>query len=594
MGNRRSARKAPEDVRSLPTPEPSSQPQVDTESPSDQLHPSIEPAPMPVSDDEDEMVTPLSKKRKTTGGVTSLSTPLRRSARFTQSSPTPTVPIDQESPVASADHNVDSDLGQAESTDEDGDILASAPAKRRRVAKPTKQADFNGPEVDEDNWLVGDNEVEYISSGSEPVRKRKRRSRRDVRREQEELEADVDDLQDSDAEGSISADSATKRRTRGGPVTTQRDGDQEHFALLRRRRAGEKIPRVHDSDEEDESADGIDINLIGRPSQPSDQGSVHSSLDTGPEHDEEVVEEVAEDWIEEDSQENTESRRPQSDIPLEFTNFAKAPPKELFFHVVEWLVKNRIAPAFPRDDEIFRLAFRKVDDEVSAQAGSRLISSAWNAEFKYTILARPEAAISSDVPSWDATCDACNKTNHPAKYDFVLTGQPYYQKTLEPVDHDSDEEETGDVDVDEKGHIIASESRHFYLGTHCAANAQMGHKLTHWKYHLNETVLQYLTEQDVLSDQQIVARERKNKKAREKEAEAIVDTMEETGKIKELWSEFQGDLRDSRLGMSDYDSKARGKGRVGKVRTYVDGYIKEWNGDKYSMRRDTSMSADSD
>jgi hypothetical protein len=582
MGSpRKSSRIALRDDNGILTPEPSSQPEP---------KPAVESA---TDSEEDELITPAAKKRKVSGGVTSLSTPLRRSVRFENSSPTPAATSDGDSPVVVSERQVESDLGGAESTDDDVEVLASAPTKRRRPA-PTPRAAYREVTQREDNWLVDDDEeVEYVSSDSEPVQRRRKPSRQRRRQEQDELEADLEDLQDSDVEAS-----AKKKRTRGGPVRTKRDQDQEHLALLRRRRAGEKIPRIYDSDEEedeDDSSDGVDISLIGRPSQHQNEGdSVHSSSESDQELEQPTEEGAEDDWIEEDEETTHHSRRPESGIPLQFTNFATQKPKELFFHVVEWLVKNKVAPAFPRDDEVYQISMRKVDDEAKAQAGSRLISSAWNAEFKYTILARPDIAIGESGISWDATCDACNRTNHPAKYDFVLSGQPYYSNTLEPVDYDEDDEDTSGLAIDEQGRILAPEDHHFYLGTHCAANAQMGHLLTHWKYRLNETVLEYLKEQGVTSDEQIVAREKKSKKAREKEAEAIVDTMDATGKIAELWQGHRRNLADSRLGMVDYDAGkgARSKGRVGKVRTEVDGMIKEWDKDGYRERRSVSVDTD--
>ena len=77
------------------------------------------------------------------------------------------------------------------------------------------------------------------------------------------------------------------------------------------------------------------------------------------------------------------------------------------------------------------------------------------------------------------TCDACNKTNRPARFDFVLSGEAYENDTLEAVDNSDDEDEYDDAaSRDEKGHVLAKQTQHFYLGSHCAANAQMGHKLT--------------------------------------------------------------------------------------------------------------------
>jgi hypothetical protein len=187
------------------------------------------------------------------------------------------------------------------------------------------------------------------------------------------------------------------------------------------------------------------------------------------------------------------------------------------------------------------------------------------------------------------TCDACNRINHPARYEFVFFDQPYHKKTLEPVE--ADEEEDDGLTRDEDGHVLPDEGRRFYLGRYCAANAEMGHKLTHWKYRLNENVMEYLEEQGVLSAEAIVSREKMNKKKREKEAENIVENMEATGMIAEFWADFQNDLDDARLGMEDFQRKGgRSKGRIGAIRTTGNGVVREWNGDKYKVTRASSDS----
>ncbi|RMD41950.1 hypothetical protein DV735_g3145, partial [Chaetothyriales sp. CBS 134920] len=460
------------------------------------------------------------------------------------------------------------------------------PQRRRPAVKETKhgQSSRRAKPI-KDDFLVEDDEVHYMSSqNDEPPRDRKRLKReirpktprRRTREEQEELNADLEDLRDSSNE-----DVTKITRTRGGPVTTKRDQAREHLALLKRRRAGEKIPRVLDSDEDkdedsdDSAEEGQDINLIGQPSQSAwDKGPVDSSPDS-----------------------DSPGLRPHHDIPLEFTQYASAKPAELFVHVVEWLVKNKLSPAFARHDPIYRLAMGRVDDQVKAQAGSRLISSAWNATFKYTILARPIVTIDLLPGDWEdhlRTCDACNMSGRPARYDFVLTGDAYSHDTLEPLkDSDSEDDDASDeASQDEAGHTLAGQDRHFYLGSHCAANAQMGHKLTHWKYHLNEAVLQYLEEQNLLSADSVVARDKLSNKKREKEAEAVVDGMAAVGKIAQLWRDFQADLDDARLGMEDFQKKGgRLKGRIGVISTRGDdGIRREWRDGRYKETLELSDS----
>lgn len=601
----------------LPTPGPSSRLRPESSSPLSNAPTTPERRAArqeSEEEEEDELVIPSSKRRRTARNDNAADeTPVRRSSRLQNTSPPrPGTPSSRSSEVFShvevptprrRPSGALSDLASAETSDEDGDVLVSKPAPRRRTnvndsySEPLSVSNTSRPSnrwpSGVDDWLVDDDEVEYISSDEEDAPKRRkptkppRTPRRRSRREQEELEDDLEDLQDS-----VPEESAKQTRTRGGPVTTKRDKAREHLDMLKRRRAGEKIPRIHDSDEDE---DGVDINLIGRPVDDlSYVGSAHSSIDTEPEAEEPPLDE--EDFIEDDT--TGRLGRPHPDIPLEFTHFASAKPRELFPHIVEWLVKNKLAPAFTRNDALYKLAFDRVDDQVRAQAGSRLISSAWNATFVWTILARPQISIAAQ-PGMDdeliRCCDACNKTNRPARYDFVLSGDAYYKDSLEPVDNSDDEDDEADLEYDEAGHQLASQRQHFYLGSHCAANAQMGHKLTHWKYHLNESVLAYLEEQGTLSADAVVARDKMKHKKREKQAEATIDSMEETGKIEELWRDFQNDLDDARLGMEDYQKRGgRTFGRIGVIRSSgTDGKIREWRDNKYkeTIRLDSDSDA---
>ena len=556
-----------------------------------------------------------------------------------------------------------SDLGSPETSDDDV-VMVTKPKSRRKskldvddpfiVNNDDLQYESDGIQRKDktekkktrgDAFVVDDDDVEFISSEDEispTVNHKRRTSRRDddfiaddddvvdaeehgglrlqsltrprakalknrrarTQQEQNELDEDLQDLQDSDHE----IPKPKARRTRGGPVTTKKDKAREHLDLLKRRRAGEKMARVADSEEDSEDEqEGADINFIGKPDETiSDEGSLASETDSEPGVGNLEDKEVEDDFIEDEFIENdTEGRlgRPNRDIPLQFTNFASKKPKELFIHIIEWMVKNKIAPAFNRNDPVYNLALSRVDDQVKAQAGSRLISAAWGSEFKNAILARPNMSIQA-LPGEDddhiRTCDACNRSNNPARYEFVLSGEPYYSKTLEPVDNsdedeDEDEDETDDhsVTYDEAGHAIASSGTRFYLGRFCAANAQMGHKLTHWKWNLNNSLMEYLESQGVLSADAIVAREKMNKKQREKEAENIVDEMEDTGQIAEFWDEFGNDLDDARIGMEDYQKKGgRTKGRVGAIRSKRGRMVTEWDKDKVRTR--IAMESDSE
>ena len=466
----------------LPTPEPSSQIEqrstrarpaasekksIERPTPRSSLSsecsiPYLETESPPESDNSDEVVLRSIKRRRLARRADheDETTPTRKSSRVTRRSN----PLRRnsgglgsqlgvaESEIPSPVRSV-SELGEPETTGDEDEVLVTKPTQRRRRRKQLIEDPFV---VDDDrieyisddelaprirpkprkpipdDWLADDDEIKYITSDDElpalsssrkKTKEKRSKLRRRSRHEQEELEDDLADLRDSDH----SEDATETPRTRGGPVTTQRDRARQHFELLKRRRAGEKVPRVLESDEEEEEneEEPVDINnistgdgLIGAPLEISDdrQQSDQELQPEWPEEDDFVV----------DDQSSRRLGLPHPDIPLEFTSYASAKPKDLFIHVIEWLVKNRLAPAFGRDDPIFRLALSKVSDQVTAQAGSRLISSAWNVEFKYAILARPNLKMTylNDLEDGDdgiRTCDACNRSNHPARYDFVST-----------------------------------------------------------------------------------------------------------------------------------------------------------------------------
>ena len=456
-----------------------------------------------------------------------------------------------------------SDLGSAETSGNEDDVIVTDPAPKRRHQTTAK-----------DDFVVDDGHVEFISSDDEPVTPSKSRklsrhhkSPRDPRgrsqREQNELAEDLEDLQDLDTE-------VQETRTRGAPVNKKRDETRKHLEILRRRRAGEKIPLESESDDEGTPVDIEDITReVPRYSISSGDARPDSSDDSDEMPSNSNLDNYEDDFIIDDTSDRTGMHHP--DIPLEFTSYASARPRELFIHVIEWLVKNKLSPAFSRHDQLWTLAFQKIDDEVKGQAGSRLISAAWNAPFRRTLEARPNLQVvrlPGDEGDYIRTCDACNRTNHPAQYDFVFHGEAYHHKTLEPVESSEDDDNDDDAaSQDSKGHVLPAARQHFYLGRYCAANAEMGHKLSHWLHHLNQNLLTYLEEQGVLSAEQIVQRDKKNHTKREKEAENVVDEMRQTGVIDELWKDFKNDLDDARIGMEGHEKRGgRSKGRLGSIR----------------------------
>lgn len=74
----------------------------------------------------------------------------------------------------------------------------------------------------------------------------------------------------------------------------------------------------------------------------------------------------------------------------------------------------------------------------------------------------------------------------------------------------------------------------------------MAHALHHWRYSLNQTVLQWLAADGQLTPEKIVERADMRQKKREKASNQVVDSMETTGVMKQLYRQFKENLEAAR------------------------------------------------
>lgn len=185
----------------------------------------------------------------------------------------------------------------------------------------------------------------------------------------------------------------------------------------------------------------------------------------------EDLDQYEEDFVDHDEEGALGVPADLNDIPFEFTRHRYKRLKDHFKDVVEWMVHNKLNPAFPRDDPVYRAAFSKVNDEVMGLTGSQLVSSAWNIDFKRALEARPGIEVTSYPTINHHPCDACNRSGHPASFDIRFDGEPYLLETLEAVsesdesnseDSDNDDNERGNID--REGNEIPGSETHFYLG----------------------------------------------------------------------------------------------------------------------------------
>ena len=107
---------------------------------------------------------------------------------------------------------------------------------------------------------------------------------------------------------------------------------------------------------------------------------------------------------------------------MELTRYANLKPFEYFKYTVEWMIHAKLNPAFERNDEVYHLALKKLDDEVKGHAGSTYTSPVWNLEFREALMSRPDI-FRVDIPNMlEHKCDACNRSGHPAKHKINKTG----------------------------------------------------------------------------------------------------------------------------------------------------------------------------
>ncbi|TGJ81677.1 hypothetical protein E0Z10_g7098 [Xylaria hypoxylon] len=249
------------------------------------------------------------------------------------------------------------------------------------------------------------------------------------------------------------------------PHKGHRSEKQKKMELLRRRRAGEKISQLTSSESssgEDEkrgiydSDSGSDFEVL-KEFDDEEQGEVvqEQIASRGDKHkrkrekptDKEISESNLDDFVTDDSDSPLGA---PVDIPLEFTSHAHKPLKDQFPFVIEWLVHNRINPAFERKDPVYVNAWRKLGDEVSGLANSKFTSSAWKLDFNRALKSRPRletfplGQIGSGLYE---TCEACGRSGHPSTFKIVFSGSPYYKDTLEEVESDSDSEGEDDNDT---------------------------------------------------------------------------------------------------------------------------------------------------
>ncbi|KAH0536635.1 hypothetical protein FGG08_006503 [Glutinoglossum americanum] len=240
------------------------------------------------------------------------------------------------------------------------------------------------------------------------------------------------------------------------------------------------------------------------------------------------------------------------DIPIEFTHRAHKKLKEHFSDAIEWMVHNKLNPAFDRKDPVYRIAFQRLDSEAATYSSSKFESSIWTQDFTRALKARPEF-YKTAITSYDQDCEACNRKKHTATYKVQFSGKPYHHDSLEEIssfsENDDDDDDDGDDDLendyDSRGNALPDPEAVYYVGRVCYLNAEAAHALTHWRYHLNEWVIDELHRRGLFDPTAILARESWNTKRRGAYANGIMKQLQESGEIARLYQDFKNNLNEA-------------------------------------------------
>ncbi|KAJ4356687.1 uncharacterized protein N0V89_004723 [Didymosphaeria variabile] len=450
----------------------------------------------------------------------------------------------------------------------------------RRAKKPAPGSSGSSENNSEDEVVATPKKLTrkrkpVAESSEEETSRAKRKGRRAQRRASTPRESDAEEQEeDSNAEvDELKEELAFLQSSPLGLGSTQnkaKSAREKALEAMKKKRAvnsdppsssaGRRKPVVLDSESDS------DLEII--PEEPDESSSEEHESD---ESDEEEYGPTAQEALygnDEDEEFINDDDAPigvpaEHALPLQFSSFANRKPRDLFKYAIDWMVQKKINPAFNSGDEIYDLAFKKLDDEVIGLAGSKYHSSAWTSDFTKAIKGRPEIVVEDIDPQTRALsephCEACNRRSHPATFALTFTGKPYQKETLEPLpanasDSDSDSDSgssavssTGSEEAlngekptyNVQGERIPPESKTFSLGSTCKANAQVAHTLYHWRYHLNSWVIDYLVSQGHCTAEELVKRDKLSQRKRQKLANKIIDRMDKVGEIKKLYRMYK-------------------------------------------------------
>lgn len=193
--------------------------------------------------------------------------------------------------------------------------------------------------------------------------------------EKQDLEDDLDFLQSSPPPKKVRRSEYSKNKSKRDKlleeIKKKRAGGAGAGTLSSDSELEVVEPDSEDESEEDEEAElkGIEDEGEGEDDRQEDTAKYSASLHTTAA---DVFEEQEgdSDFITSDDDDTIGE---PAGLPVEFTSTASAKPKELFPHIIEWMVRKKMDPSFDLAQDIHRLAFDKLDAQPRGLVNSKFM-----------------------------------------------------------------------------------------------------------------------------------------------------------------------------------------------------------------------------
>jgi len=336
-----------------------------------------------------------------------------------------------------------------ESEDEDEDGVVKRPVRARRLVLELSDNSAEGSGSASENEQPHSRGRLHRRSSSIPATRPTRISRQD----RDDLKEELEFLQSLFHDPRTCSSWLTVSQGADSPSTGRRAGHEREKRL----RAMEALKRRRAKQAGTDSATRTSHRIVVIEDDEDDEGEQRSEEENEQDDydgiNEENIPEASifraddydDDFVVED-----ETLGAPVELPLEFSNFRTMKAQDLFKYAVEWMVQKKINPAFAMEDDVYRIAFDRLDDFVKGLGGSKFLSSAWTSDFSKSLKARP---VLQDHRFMNTglehnRCDACNRSGHPATFEVRFTGNTYDRVSLEEdSDDDSDVERVSSSSV---------------------------------------------------------------------------------------------------------------------------------------------------